>query len=107
VFRGDFLNHAQPLRVVKNKMKLFLVARDEWTTKDKNTGEEISGLSYIGYLPSGKALKFTSLEDYPVYMGEVEYDPARAQELNLLTSFFGGNVKYKDGASYGKAVETV
>lgn len=81
--------------------KIFLVAREEWKTKDRDSGEIIEGLSYVGYLPSGKPLKFTSLEEYPVFMGEIEYDEKRAIDVNLLTSFFGGRVKYKDGASYG------
>lgn len=82
--------------------KIFIVGVQDWTTKDRETGEEISGKSYIGFLKSGVAIKFTSREQYTVYTGEVEFDVTRAQDVNLLTKFFNGKVSYQDGASFGK-----
>jgi len=82
--------------------KVFLVGVQDWITKDRKTGEEIEGKSYIGILKSGVAIKFTSNEDYITYAGEVEYDEKRAQDIHLLTKFFGGKISYQDGASYGK-----
>jgi len=82
--------------------KVFIVGSQNWETKDRETGEMIQGKSYIGFLKSGQAIKFTSKEEYNVYTGEVEFDAARAIEVNLLTKFFGGKISYQDGASYGK-----
>jgi len=86
-------------------MKVTIVGKQEWTTQDRKTGEEISGLSYICFLPNDKAIKFTSQEEYPVHLGLVGYDEKQSMEVELLTSLFGGEVKYKDGASYGKKSE--
>lgn len=82
--------------------KILIVGRQEWKTKDRKTGETIEGLSYIGILPSGKPVKFTSREEYVTHTGEVEYDEKNAQEVNLLTKFFGGEISYQDGASFGR-----
>lgn len=82
--------------------KIFIVGSQNWKTNDRQTGEEIKGRSYIGFLKNGTALKFTSQEEYVVYTGEVEFDEARAVEIPLLTKFFGGKVSYQDGNSYGK-----
>lgn len=83
-------------------MKIFLVGRQEWKRKDDRSGEIIEGLSYIGFTPGNKAMKFTSLEEYVVYPGEVEFDAKRAQEVSLLTKLFGGEVKYQDAKSYAE-----
>lgn len=82
--------------------KIMLVGAQDWTTKDRETGEPISGRSYIGILPTGQAVKFTSKEEYPVHIGEVVFDPLKAVEITLLTKFFGGKISYQDGKSYGQ-----
>jgi len=82
--------------------KIFLVGVQDWVTKDRKTGDEIEGKSYIGFLKSGSPVKFTSLEDYATFEGEVEFDETRAVEIPLLTKFFAGKVSYQDGTSYGK-----
>lgn len=80
-----------------NKMaKIFLVGREEWETTDKSTGEEISGLSYIGFLPSGKPIKFTSNAEHRVYEGEAGYDESRAEDITLRTKMFGEKVSYRE-----------
>lgn len=80
--------------------KITIVGKQEWKTNDRETGELIEGLSYIGYLPSGKPIKFTSKEEYPVHMGEVEYNEKLVSDVTLRTELFGGEVKYKDAKSY-------
>ena len=82
--------------------KLTIVGCEPWKTNDKVTGELIEGLSYVAYLPSGKAIKFTSKEDYPVHMGEVEFNEKLTSDVDLRTELFGGEVKYKDQKSYPK-----
>lgn len=82
--------------------KITIVGKRHWTTKDRKTGEQIEGESYIGFLPGDKAVKFTSLEEYPVHTGEVGFDEKLATDVALITDIFDGKVKYKDGASYGE-----
>lgn len=82
--------------------KILIVGKRHWKTNDKKTGEEIEGESYIGFLENDKAIKFTSLEDYPVHTGEVNFNAKLAIDVVLLTSLFAGEVKYKDGKSYGE-----
>lgn len=84
--------------------KIFIVGVQDWTTQDRKTGKQIEGMSYIGYLPEGKALKFTSREQYVVHTGEVAYDAEKAIEIPLLTKLFEGKVSYQDGNSFGKKV---
>jgi len=83
-------------------MKITLVGVREWETKDAKTGEEISGLSYIGFLAGGQPIQFSSKETYPVHTGFVGFDTTKAINIELLTSLFDGKVKYKDAASYGQ-----
>lgn len=82
--------------------KIFIVGKQDWKTNDRKTGEEIRGVAYIGYLPNGIPIKFTSKEDYIVYAGEIQYDATRAIEVPLLTKLFEGKISYQDGKSYGK-----
>lgn len=87
--------------------KLMIVGKQKWNTQDRETGEPISGLSYVAILANGTPIKFTSQEEYPVHTGKVVYDPALAVEVNLLTRFFGGKISYQDGKSYGRDVAEV
>jgi len=85
-------------------MKIFLVARGEYSftpTDGKNAGVAQSGFSYIGYMPNGQALKFTSQNsEHQVHMGEVGYDADRAVDLRILTKLFGGKVKYQEDNTF-------
>lgn len=85
--------------------RITIVGVQNWKTKDRQTGEEITGLSYVGFTETGQAIKFTSLEDYPVHTGFVGFDAAKAVEIPILTKFFAGKVSYQDGNSYGKEDE--
>lgn len=82
--------------------KIFIVGRQEWTTNDRMSGEEIQGISYIGYSAKGTPLKFTSREIYPVFEGEIDYNAELAIEVPLLTKFFMGKISFQDGRSFGQ-----
>lgn len=85
--------------------KVMIVGKRPWKTTDAETGEEISGLSYVAILSSGKAIKFTSKEVYPVHEGEIEFSEKLAVEIPLITKIFNGGIKYQDGNSYGQSEE--
>lgn len=80
----------------------MIVGCQDWTTKDRKTGEDISGKSYIALTPTGTVIKFTSREEETIHTGEIVFDPEKAVEIPLLTKFFNGKISYQDGRSFGK-----
>jgi len=78
-------------------MKITLVAKETWTTNDRVTGEEISGISFIGYLPNGKPIKFTSRHrDHAINLGQVGFDKDLAEDIDLKTKMFGDKISYQE-----------
>lgn len=81
--------------------KITIVGVQEWETKDKKTNETIKGLSYIGFLPDNKAIKFTSREIYATNEGSIQFDPKLAIEVDLGVKLFKGEITYQDRSSFG------
>lgn len=77
--------------------KITIVAQEPWKTKDRTTGQDIKGFSFIGYLQNGTAIKFTSkTTEHVAHTGQVGFDPQLAEEVDLRTKMFGGKVSYQE-----------
>lgn len=89
--------------------KITLVSKREFSLvakQGKNVGQTITGYEYIGYLPNGTPIKFTSQSsEHEVYPGTIGFDENRAEEIMLDTALFDGKVKYRENLNIGEIDE--
>lgn len=85
---------------IKIQMKIFLVSQREYSftpSEGKNAGIEMTGVEYIGYLPTGVPIKFTSQNtEHKVHRGYIGYREEGAEDISLDTLLFDGVVKYRE-----------
>jgi len=78
-------------------MKITIVSQEEWNTKDRQTGEPITGYSFVGFLPNGNVIKFTSKRtEHVAHVGQVGFDPQLAEDVEIRTKEFGGKIRYQE-----------